>query len=84
MPISVFVSGQSALDAGTEVNDEIPENTAFFGQSVLDTGVNENGAVSLHPGFNKYPKSTLADPRFAKADFTVPGYQFMTIVIMET
>ncbi len=46
-----IITGDEVLDAGTEVNDEIPENTAFFGQSVPDTGVEENGAIGISEGF---------------------------------
>lgn len=68
------------LDAGSEVNDEIPANTAFFGQQTPDTGVDENGVVLVATGFNP-PGSggVLDDPRFANADYTVPDYQFARI-----
>lgn len=46
-----FVTGNDVWDAGTEVNDEIPDNTAALNQTVADTGVNENGLVAQHPGF---------------------------------
>ncbi|NET29645.1 spondin domain-containing protein [Okeania sp. SIO1I7] len=45
------VTGQGVWDAGTEVNDEEPDNTAALGQEVPDTGTDENGTVMLHPGF---------------------------------
>jgi len=74
-------------DAGTEVNDEIPENTAFFGQTEPDTGENENGVVHLHPGYlgsfgnpNTEPR-ILADPMFRGADFTLPGYPIGRLTI---
>jgi hypothetical protein len=31
--LNIDIMGSAVLDAGTEVNDEVPENTAFFGQS---------------------------------------------------
>jgi hypothetical protein len=69
------VTGERVLDAGTEVNDEIPAHTAFFGQSMPDTGVDENGVVGLHPGFLPVGAGgILADPDFANADFTLDGY----------
>jgi hypothetical protein len=34
-----IVLGSNVLDAGSEVNDEIPANTAFFGQMAPNTGV---------------------------------------------
>jgi len=74
------VMGSMVLDSGTEVNDEIPANTAFFGQSAPDTGVNENGVILTHPGFNPVGSGgILDDPRFANADFRSPGYQVARI-----
>jgi hypothetical protein len=69
------VMGAMVNDAGTEVNDEIPMNTAFFGQTMPNTGVTEGGVVAIHPGFNP-PGSggILDDPMFANADFKAPGY----------
>ncbi|MEA5532676.1 spondin domain-containing protein [Crocosphaera sp. XPORK-15E] len=70
--------GSNILDGGTEVNDEIPANTAFFGQATPNTGVDENGVVTLHGGF--IPGGPiLSTPRFANADFTAPGYQVARI-----
>lgn len=68
------------LDAGSEVNDEVPANTAFFGQTTPNTGVPENGIVTVHPGF-KRPGSggILDDPMFFEADFIQPGYPTMKI-----
>ncbi|MBD3162780.1 MAG: hypothetical protein GF346_10365 [Candidatus Eisenbacteria bacterium] len=76
------ISGGAVLDAGTEVNDEIPEHTAFFGQTEPDTGVDENGVIHEHPGYNP-PGSggILDDPMFAEADFTTPGYEVARITI---
>jgi hypothetical protein len=74
------VLGTQVWDAGTEVNDEIPANTAFLGQSVPDTGVNQNGVVALHPGFQGSqllggpPGNILSDSRFSAADFSQPSY----------
>ncbi|NES02454.1 MAG: hypothetical protein F6K22_06125 [Okeania sp. SIO2F4] len=45
------VPGSRVRDAGTEVNDEIPANTAALDQQVPDTGDDENGTVEFHPGF---------------------------------
>jgi Ca2+-binding RTX toxin-like protein len=78
----IIVGRNDAWDAGTEVNDEIPENTAFFGQTTPNTGVDENGVVTRGQGF--LPQGSggiLDDPRFANADYTVKGYQFATIRI---
>lgn len=81
-PVEFVVLGSDVLDGGTEVNDEVPENTAFFGQQTPDTGVDENGVVELHPGFNP-PGSggILDDPEFANADFTAEGYEVARIVV---
>jgi hypothetical protein len=78
----ITITARDAWDAGTEVNDEIPENTAFFGQTTPNTGVDENGVVTQGQGF--LPQGSggiLDDPRFANADYTVNGYQFATIRI---
>ena len=81
-----FVVGSETLDAGTEVNDEIPENTAFFGQQAPNTGVDENGVIgtlgSDLPAIGFLPPGSggiLDDPRFRMADFLVPGYPFLKI-----
>jgi RTX calcium-binding nonapeptide repeat (4 copies)/Spondin_N len=78
-----IVLGSQVLDAGTEVNDEIPANTAFFGQAVPNTGTPENGVVRTATGF--IPNGPiLSDPRFANADFTAPGYQVARFRIFNT
>ncbi len=75
-----IVLGSSALDAGTEVNDELPANTAFFGQMSPNTGVDENGVVKLATGFNAPGTGgILDDPRFSGADYTAAGYQFLRV-----
>ncbi|MEM9151184.1 MAG: spondin domain-containing protein [Cyanobacteria bacterium P01_F01_bin.3] len=73
-----IITGDEVLDAGTEVNDEIPENTAFFGQTVPDTGVEENGVIGLSDGFTP-GGNILSDPRFSNADFTQPGYELARV-----
>ncbi len=78
--IDLFLLGTSVLDAGTEVNDEFPENTAFFGQSMPNTGVTEGGVVGPHPGF--LPAGSggiLDDPAFANADFLRENYPIAQI-----
>lgn len=42
--------GDSVRDAGTEVNTE--RDAAFINQTAPNTGVTENGVVTVHPGFN--------------------------------
>ncbi len=77
-----IVLGSQILDAGTEVNDEIPGNTAFFGQAAPNTGVTENGVVHLHSGFLAPGSGGILDaPMFADADFHQPGYQAVRITI---
>jgi len=77
------ILGSQVLDAGSEVNDEVPANTAFFGQQTPDTGVTENGVVQLATGF--IPGGPiLSTPRFANGDFTAPGYQVARFRIFNT
>ena len=77
-----IVAGSQVLDAGSEVNDESPTNTAFFGQESPNTGVTENGVVELHPGFNPVGSGGILDSeRFSGADFTLPGYQVASFTI---
>ncbi|WP_414552018.1 spondin domain-containing protein [Anabaena sp. CCY 0017] len=71
-----IVSGNRIWDAGTEVNDEIPINTALLGQTQPNTGVTENGVVRQHPGF--IPGGNILTA-FPNADFTTPDYQVVRI-----
>lgn len=81
-PFSRIVSGSMVRDAGTEVNDEIPMNTAFFGQMMGNTGVDENGVVGFHPGF--IPGGPiLSSPDFVNADFLAPGYNVLEITVTQ-
>ncbi|MGB3511132.1 MAG: spondin domain-containing protein [Microcoleaceae cyanobacterium] len=73
----IIVSGARVWDAGTEVNDEIPENTAALGQAAPNTGEDENGTVELHPGFIGSVRegsdelgNILSSDDFSEADFT--------------
>ncbi len=69
------IRGNQARDAGTEVNDEIPANTALFGQVVNNTGVDENGVIG--PSSGLIPNGPiLSSEQFGNADFTRPGYEF--------
>lgn len=88
-----FVTNLDLLDAGTEVNDEVPANTAFFGQQEPNTGVDENGVIvdlfgeDGEPQFGFLPKGSggiLDDPRFAMADFTLRGYPVVKISFSAT
>ena len=82
-----IVSRNDVWDAGTEVNDEIPENTAALAQAAPNTGVTENGVVRLHPGFMGSAK--LGGPlgnilrTVPNGDFTVAGLQIMSIEIVD-
>jgi hypothetical protein len=73
-------------DAGTEVNDEVPESTAFLKQMMPNTGQTENGVVHRHPGFlgsvglgGGSPGNILQ--AFPGADFTQPDAVLATISI---
>ncbi|QSJ21043.1 spondin domain-containing protein [Nostoc sp. UHCC 0702] len=73
-----IVTGNQIWDAGTEVNDEIPQNTGLLGQTVPNTGVTENGVVRQHPGF--IPGGNILTA-FPNADLTIPGYQVAHIKV---
>jgi Ca2+-binding RTX toxin-like protein len=79
------VHGDEVWDAGTEVNDEVPENTAALAQASPNTGVTENGVITRHPGFQGSsalggPIGNILTARPA-GDFTLPGAQLMSIEI---
>lgn len=76
-----FVAGPNAVnDAGTEVNDEIPMNTAFFGQQMPNTGVTESNPIITHPGFLPFGSGGILDDlRFRDGDFTLGGYPFLRV-----
>jgi Ca2+-binding RTX toxin-like protein len=74
------IAGSNILDAGSEVNDELPENTAFFGQQTPDTGVDENGVVQIAEGFIP-GGNILSSDEFFNADFTAPDYQVARIQV---
>lgn len=75
-----FEIGTGYLDAGTEVNDELPATTAFFGQAAPNTGADENGVVTLHPGFNAPGTGgILDDARYSESDFRATGYPGLKI-----
>lgn len=48
-PATITVKGNDVYDAGTEVNTE--QDAAFINQSAANTGIDENGVVTKHPGF---------------------------------
>ncbi len=77
------VLGSQILDAGTEVNDEVSANTAFFGQQTPNTGVTENGVVKLASGFIS-GGPILSTPEYANANFTDPNYKIARFRIFNT
>ena len=82
IPVTITVVGADVLDAGTEVNDELPENTAALNQTEPNTGEDENGVVTSHPGFNEIGSGGILDnPMFVNANFSAPGYGVMTITV---
>ncbi|NJN20514.1 MAG: PEP-CTERM sorting domain-containing protein [Leptolyngbya sp. RL_3_1] len=77
--LDFIVPGSAVLDAGTEANDELESTTAFFSQSVPDTGTPTiGGTVEIHPGFIPGGR-ILSAPQFANADFTADGYDVVRI-----
>ncbi|RJP74806.1 MAG: T9SS C-terminal target domain-containing protein [Candidatus Zixiibacteriota bacterium] len=81
-PLHIIVTGEFVKDAGTEDNDEVPENTAFLGQTVPNTGVGTEGVVDYHNGFlSPSEGNILSDPDFVNADFTGSFYQVARIVV---
>ncbi|MDY6804204.1 MAG: spondin domain-containing protein [Cyanobacteriota bacterium] len=85
-PISFVVRGDRVLDAGTEVNDEVPANTAGLAQATPDTGEDENGVIAPHPGHrgsvgNPGGSKSILDGDFG--DFTAPNYRLARISVVE-
>ncbi len=82
-----IVLGSEVLDGGTEVNDELPFSTAFLGQTSPNTGTDENGVVTEHPGLTAGTILGTTDSsalnglplNFTGADFTAPGYEVARI-----
>jgi Ca2+-binding RTX toxin-like protein len=78
-----IVRGSQIIDAGTEVNDEIPINTAFLGQETPNTGVSENGVAKLAIGF--IPGGNILNtPEYTNADFTATNYKVARFRIFNT
>ena len=80
-----IVTGDDVLDAGTELNDEIPENTAALAQAAPNTGVTENGVIRQHPGFQGSQRLGGAVGNILNArpgaDFTTPGANILSIEV---
>jgi len=93
-PVEILRFGSDVLDAGTEVNTEL--DAAFLNQMGPNTGITENGVVTLHPGFNgsegnpdggdinilggTTAAGTTIDP--AVGDFTLNGGQQLVLRIL--
>lgn len=75
---SFFVQGSAVNDAGTEVNDELPANTAFLAQAAPNTGVTEGGLIADHVGFLPAGSGGILDNfLFANGSFLDPGYSML-------
>ncbi len=70
-PIVIERRGSDVLDAGTEVNTE--EDAAFLNQSAPNTGLDENGVVGAHPGFNGSVGNPEGGPANILGGTTAPG-----------
>ena len=83
---TIEIAGSAILDAGTEQNTV--EDAAFLNHTAPNTGLDENGTVELHPGFNgslgnpggnslifggTTAAGTVVDQE--AADFTQPGFE---------
>lgn len=79
---SFIIVGKQVRDAGTEVNDEVPMNTAFLAQMAPNTGLTEGGTVMPHPGFAAPGSGGILDvAMFGEGDFTLPGYAVARITL---
>ena len=76
--IDIIILGDQVRDAGTEFNDELPDNTAALNQSEPNTGLDEGGTVQEHSGFTPGGNVLTAIPN---GDFTVADYQVARIQI---
>ncbi len=89
---TIKFDGGDVYDAGTEVNTEM--DAAFINQTGPNTGMDENGVVGQHPGFNGSMANPTGDQIIlggtnafgveidpAAADFTRPGAQIAKVHI---
>lgn len=78
-----IVAGAEVWDAGSEVNDEIPENTAGLNQTVPDTGTGETLDIATHAGHQGSNNlgGAIGNILTARpnADFTLPGSNVLGI-----
>lgn len=80
----ILISNLAVYDAGTEVNDEVPENTAFLAQAAPNTGESEGGVVRLHPGFADTGSGGVVDQDgFANASINRAGDQPLALSLGE-
>jgi hypothetical protein len=80
----LIIMGSMILDAGTEMNDELPANTAFLGQAAPNTGITEGDTIRAHPGFAPAGQGGILDGTFAgfsfgSANFLADGYKVARI-----
>jgi hypothetical protein len=87
---SFDIFGSEVYDAGTEVNDETPINTAFLQQPGPNIGITEGGVVRIHPGYRPAGTGGVLDAsrpfrgetiNFANANFRGQGYRVARITI---
>ncbi|MEO1520905.1 MAG: spondin domain-containing protein [Cyanobacteria bacterium J06633_2] len=71
IPLTIQRFGSDVLDAGTEVNNEL--DAAFLNQTAPNTGLDENGVVALHPGFNGSAGNPAGTPVNILGGQTVSG-----------
>lgn len=91
---TVVFEGTDVYDAGTEVNTEL--DAAFINQGAPNTGIDENGVITLHPGFNGSVGNPVGEGDQLilggtnalgqtidpdAADFTIPGNDIATVHI---
>jgi len=88
LDLQLIIDGNDIADAGTEINDELEANTAFFSQEAPNTGTTQNALVQPHPGFieggrilSEDGSSPNAPANFTGADFTADGYQVARITV---
>ena len=74
----IVIVGSEVRDAGTEVKDEVPANTAALEQSAPDTGEAEEGTIQMHPGFAEGGNILSAIPN---GDFTAASFEVARIVV---
>jgi HSP20 family molecular chaperone IbpA len=86
--VDFILEGNQVLDAGTEVNDELADSTAFFSQAEPNTGEEQNGLVTSHPGFTEDGRILSEDgttegapAAFNNADFKTEDYQVARITV---